>query len=98
MNTSENLSSPKIPSSESLIDFPCHFSIKVVGKGLHDFESVVVDIASKHAPLSPETVKTRASRSGNYLAVTVTVYVQTKSQINFIYQDLTECKRVLWAL
>ena len=98
MNISENLSSSKAPSSESLIDFPCHFPIKVIGKGLHDFESVVVDIASKHATLSPDLVKTRPSRNGNYLAVTVTVYVHTKSQIDTIYQELTECERVLWAL
>jgi len=98
MNTFENLSSSNASPSESLIDFPCHFPIKVVGKSLHDFESMVVDIASKHAPLSPDAVKTRPSRNGNYLAVTVTVHVHTKSQIDLIYQELTECGRVLWAL
>jgi len=98
MNISENLSSPKTPSSESLIDFPCHFAIKVIGKSLHDFESLVVDIASKHAPLLSDSVKTRPSRNGNYLAVTVTVHVHAKSQIDIIYQELTECEQVLWAL
>jgi hypothetical protein len=51
--------------SESLLQFPCDFPIKVVGQGTADFEVEVVARVREHAPdLGEGAVRSRPSQGG----------------------------------
>jgi putative lipoic acid-binding regulatory protein len=84
---------------ETLLEFPCEFSVKAMGLATDDFDSVVVEIVRRHVPdLGEGAVKTRPSKEGKYLSVTVTFEATSKPQLDAIYQDLTDHDQVLMSL
>lgn len=84
---------------ESLLKFPCMFSLKAMGLSVDDFDLLVVEIVNRHVPkLSEGAVKTRASKGGKYLSVTITFEASSKAQLDAIYQELSSNKRVLMSL
>jgi uncharacterized protein len=86
-------------NDESPLQFPCSFPIKAMGRAGSDFEGQVVAIVRRHAPdLGEGAVRTRASRAGSYLSVTVNVRARSRDQLDAIYRDLTACEEVLMAL
>jgi putative lipoic acid-binding regulatory protein len=83
----------------SLLEFPCRFPVKAMGRHSADFESVVSGIVSRHASLWPEEpIRSVPSKAGNFVSVTAVVHAQSKKQLDAIYQDLTDCEQVLMAL
>ncbi|MEM1412267.1 MAG: DUF493 domain-containing protein [Pseudomonadota bacterium] len=86
-------------TEETLLEFPCAFPIKAMGRNEDDFETLVTTLVFKHAaPVPGEAVRTNASGEGNFVSVTVTVEATSRDQLDRIYQDLTDCDRVLMAL
>lgn len=86
-------------SDSTLLKFPCQFPIKVMGRSNLEFDLLVIDIVRRHAPdIHEQAVKTRPSKDGNYLAVTVTIQASSKQQLDAIYQDLTDHPQVLMTL
>ena len=86
-------------TEESLLKFPCDFPIKAMGKAEDDFDALVVSLIRKHSPdLFEGAIKSRASKGGQYLSVTVTIRAESQQQLDNIYMDLTAEKRVLMAL
>jgi putative lipoic acid-binding regulatory protein len=84
---------------ESLLEFPCSFPIKAMGRNNEDFEAIISEIVFKHAePVAAGQTTSRTSGSGNFLSVTVTINAQSKQQLDRIYEDLTACEKVLMAL
>jgi putative lipoic acid-binding regulatory protein len=84
---------------ETLLEFPCQFPIKAMGKNSLDFDSIVVAIVRKHVDdVNEGAVKTRLSKGDKYLSVTVTIEATSKRQLDAIYQGLTDCPEVLMAL
>jgi len=84
---------------DTIIEFPCQFPIKVMGKAEGDFDAMVVEIIRKHVPdLTDFAVKSRLSREGRYVSVTITIEAQNKKQLDNIYMDLTAHKKILFAL
>jgi putative lipoic acid-binding regulatory protein len=84
---------------ETLLEFPCQFPIKAMGKNTPDFDSIVVAIVRQHVDdINEGAVKTRLSKGDKYLAVTVTIEASSKQQLDAIYQGLTDCPDVLMAL
>jgi putative lipoic acid-binding regulatory protein len=83
----------------TLLEFPCKFPIKAMGKNSDDFESVVTGIVLEHARLWPgERIRSITSKEDKYLSVTAVVEAQSQEQLDAIYQELTDCDRVLMAL
>jgi putative lipoic acid-binding regulatory protein len=83
----------------TLLDFPCAFPIKAMGRNGNDFETVVSEIVFRHARLfAGEQVRARPSGAGNFLSVTITISAESRAQLDRIYQDLTDCEQVLMAL
>ena len=81
---------------EDLLKFPCPFPLKAIGKGKDDFEEVVLSIVNRHvSTLGEDSVKSRPSKQGKYLAVTVTFTAQSKTQLEAIYQELGTHEQVL---
>ncbi|OOZ39923.1 transcriptional regulator [Solemya pervernicosa gill symbiont] len=84
---------------ETLIEFPCDFPIKAMGRDEGEFETLVVELVRKHAPdLGEGAVTTRPSKGGSFLSVTVTVRATSQQQLDNIYQSLTDCEQVLMSL
>jgi putative lipoic acid-binding regulatory protein len=84
---------------QTLLEFPCKFPIKAMGRSEDGFEALVTEIILTHAELhAGELVTTNASGSGNFISVTVTIMALSKAQLDRIYQDLTDCEHVLVAL
>ena len=84
---------------ETLLEFPCQFSIKAMGLARPDFDALVFGIVGQHVPqLREDAVTTRPSKGGKYLAVTVTFEATSKPQLDAIYQALTDHERVLMSL
>jgi len=83
----------------ALLEFPCHFAVKALGRNSLDFKALVTEIILRHASLfDGEDVTTNPSAEGNFLSVTVPIVAQSRKQLNRIYQDLTDCDRILMAL
>jgi len=84
---------------ETLLEFPCKFPVKAMGRDEDGFEALITDIVLSHAGMYVgESVTTNPSSTGKYISVTVTIEALSKAQLDRIYQDLTDCERVLIAL
>ncbi len=84
---------------ETLLEFPCQFPVKAMGKNTADFDSIVVEIVRQHVDdIKEGAVTVRPSKGDKYLSVTVTIEASSKQQLDAIYQDLTDCPDVLMAL
>jgi putative lipoic acid-binding regulatory protein len=88
-----------VEEPETLLEFPCEYSVKAMGLAAPDFDALVFDIVRQQVPnLGEGTVRTRASSGGKYLSVTVTFEATSKPQLDAIYQALTDHERVLMSL
>jgi len=84
---------------ESLIDFPCEFPIKILGKDNDVFENTVSQIMAKHHQKYSEiSVKKNNSKNKNYIALTWVVNVNNQYELDNIYKDLSKDKNILFVL
>jgi len=83
----------------SLLEFPCSFPIKAMGRNTDDFEEAISAIVMTHAELWPnEPIRSAPSTEGNFVSVTVVIEARSQQQLDAIYQDLTDCDQVILAL
>ncbi len=88
-----------IPPEESLIEYPCDFSIKVMGAAIPEFRSKVLEIASAHDKQFDETkVTERYSKNDKYVSLTIKIFAQNREQLDALYTDLTASELTLWVL
>jgi putative lipoic acid-binding regulatory protein len=84
---------------ESLIEFPCRFPIKVMGRDQSEFEARVLQIISVHVDdITADDVAIRASKNGNFLSITVTINARDQEQLDRIYRTLTASEQILYVL
>ena len=75
----------------SLIEYPCDFPIKIMGKAQQDFTQIALAIVKYHAPdFDTETMSIRASKNGTYLSITCTIRATSRSQLDALYQALSD--------
>jgi putative lipoic acid-binding regulatory protein len=87
------------PTDQDLLQFPCEITIKAMGLADEDFELLIVELVRCHTPnLGENAVRSRSSRGGKYLSVSVTVQAHSRAQMDAIYQDLSAHDKVLMAL
>lgn len=87
------------PNKQSLLEFPCRFPIKAMGRQSDEFEALITRIVLKHAELwRDESIRSVPSRAGNFVSVTAVIEARSQRQLDAIYQDLTDCVQVLMAL
>ncbi len=78
------------PSQQSLLEFPTAFPIKIMGRAADGFAQAVLDVVLAHAPdFNPASMELRASRGGNYIALTCTIRATSRAQLDALYRDLT---------
>ncbi len=89
----------KSEEQTSLLEFPCRFPIKAMGRKSEGFEALVTGLVLNHAELWPgDSITSTASSAGNFVSVTTVVKAESQQQLDAIYQDLTDADRVLMAL
>ena len=82
-----------------LLKFPCRFPIKVMGRTNSALVQQVEELVRRHAPdLKPEDVTTRASASGTYVAITLTITATSTEQLDAIYLDPNAHENVVMTL
>ena len=75
---------------ESLIEYPCDFPIKVMGKIQDGLLPAIVHVCKQFDPQFDEAkVEQRLSKGGNYLGLTVTVRVTSREQLDELYRTLS---------
>lgn len=85
--------------SDTLLEFPCRFPIKAMGRCDSGFEAVALQIVRRHAPdFDPQGMRTVASREGNYLSVTFSIQATSREQLDNLYRELSACDQVLMVL
>lgn len=78
-----------IRPEDSLIDYPCDFPIKVMGRAHEDFARAMTEVVLGFDPaFDPATIEIRPSSSGNYLGLTLTVRVTSREQLDDLYRAL----------
>lgn len=81
---------PHLPPEQSLIEYPCHFPVKVMGNNVEGYVAAMVHVARAFDPDFDETtVEQRPSKAGNYLGVTLSVRVTSRAQLDELYRTLT---------
>ena len=86
-------------TSTELLHFPCEFVIKVFGMSSDEFEVNVLGIIRNHVKeLSENSIKNRTSKDGKYLALTITMPVDSREQLDAIYRELSSNPHVLMVL
>jgi len=84
---------------ETLLEFPCQFPIKAMGRADHDLKATVTELVSAHVDdVTADDVRVQPSRRGNYVSVTVTITATSKQQIDNIYLALSEHEAILMTL
>lgn len=82
--------------ADSLLEFPCNFPIKTMGRVNSGFEARALEIVRRHVPdFDTGAMRTVASRQGNYLSVTFTIQATSRAQLDNLYRELTACEQLL---
>jgi putative lipoic acid-binding regulatory protein len=86
-------------TNDKLLDFPCDFPIKMMGRDQPEFRETAVALIEQHAgELQDDAIRTTLSRKGNFLSITITIRAKSQQQLDDIYRDLTEHDEILFAL
>lgn len=86
-------------TNETLLTFPTDFTIKVIGKEGDTFKATVLKIIRQHVESLPDdAVQYRQSEKGNYKAMSVTMHITSKEQLDDIYRALSSTPEVLMVL
>lgn len=88
-----------ISKEESLIEYPCHFPMKIVGVHSSTYKEKIIELVRTHAPdFCDKQIKERYSKNNKYLSLAITVHVHNREQLDAIYITLTACDEVSWVL
>ena len=75
---------------ESLIEYPSDFPIKVMCVAQDGLLDAIAAVFCAHDPqFQPDTITTRPSAKGNFMALTVTVRATSREQLDNLYRALS---------
>ncbi|HEX5765092.1 MAG TPA: DUF493 domain-containing protein [Woeseiaceae bacterium] len=85
--------------SDDVMEFPCEFPIKMMGRDQPEFREAAIAVVERHAGhVEEDAVRIAASSNGNFLSITVTITATSREQLDNIYRDLTDDEQILVAL
>lgn len=77
------------------IEFPCDYPIKVLGRSVDEFESVVLAVFECHAPgFDQSTITRKTSRKATFCSMTITIIATGPEQLDALHKDLLATGRV----
>jgi putative lipoic acid-binding regulatory protein len=86
-------------AEQSVLEFPCDFPIKMMGRDTSEFRRTARGLVENHAGVvSDSAVQVAVSRNGRFVSVTVTITAMSQQQLDAIYQDVSSHDDVLMAL
>lgn len=84
---------------ETLIEYPCDFPIKVLGRTQAGFAQTVLEIVRAHVPdFDGASMEMKTSRQGKYLSVTCVVRATSRQQLDELYRALCDHPMVVMVL
>lgn len=85
--------------SDTLLEFPCAFPLKIMGRTEPGFAQSILDIVLRHAPdFDSASMEMRTSKEGRYLSLTCTVNAVSRAQLDALYRELTAHPGVVMVL
>jgi uncharacterized protein len=93
------MSNPATPISDSLIEYPCDFPIKVFGQTQEGFLQAVTEVVLQHDPgFTAASISMRNSKTARYISLTCTVKATSREQLDALYQALCDHPLVVMVL
>ena len=84
---------------ETLLDFPCDFPIKMMGRDQPEFRAAARALVEQHAgQVEDDAIRTALSKNGTFLSITITITAHSRQQLDDIYRALSAHDEVLVAL
>ena len=78
------------PATESLIDYPSDFPIKVMGLNVQGYTAAMSYVVRQFDPdWTEDRLETRESAGGKYLSLTFTVRATSREQLDELYRTLS---------
>lgn len=88
---SDKPESDKPELQASLLEFPCEFPLKIMGRTRPGFAQAIAEVVQKHAPdFDAATVEMRPSRENRYISLTATINAQSQQQLDQLYKELCD--------
>jgi uncharacterized protein len=82
----------------TLVDFPCDFPVKVMGRTEGPFLKDAQALFYRHYPeLTASAFSERPSKAKHFTALTVTVHALNQAELDALYRDITACDSILMA-
>jgi len=86
-------------NTESIIEYPCAFPIKVLGHTQKGFAQAMLEIVTRHAPdFEAATMEMKTSKHGKYLSLTCTINATSREQLDALYRELCDHPLVVMVL
>lgn len=86
-------------NTESLIEYPCDFPIKVFGQTQQGFVQAVTEVVLRHDPaFTAASITMRNSKTARYVSLTCTVRATSREQLDALYQDLCDHPLIVMVL
>lgn len=86
-------------TADSLIEYPCDFPIKVMGRAQPGFSEAILGVIRKHAPeFDAASMTIKASKASTYLSATCVIRATSRAQLDAIYQALCAHPMVVMVL
>ena len=76
--------------TDSLLEFPTDFPLKIMGERHDDFAQEMVNVVLRHAPdFVPASLEMRPSSGGRYISLTATINANSREQLDALYRELS---------
>ena len=83
----------------TLIEFPCHFPIKIIGNNSSVFLEEIRQMTLTYFPnIENDALTHKLSKDSNYLAITVTVFAENQDMLDVFYRAITQHPEVKMVL
>lgn len=85
--------------TDSLIEYPCDFPIKVLGLAHQGFAQAVTEVILRYdRDFNAATMEMRPSSGARYIGLTCTVRATSREQLDALYQELCDHPQVTMVL
>lgn len=86
-------------AESTLIEFPCYFPVKIIGTNSNTFLEEIKQITFAYFPnMKKDALTYKSSKDSNYLAITVTVFVENQNTLDAFYRTITKHPEVKMVL
>jgi putative lipoic acid-binding regulatory protein len=86
-------------SEKPIIEFPCDYLIKIIGRAGDDFDMRIIAIINKHQDKPFEGhLQQKDSKEKNYRSFTITIRATSKEQLQALFEDLKKDEDVMMVL